>query len=233
MKHELPPVRIATPKDEPAVMSMCHRLWEENGLFSYNEDKVRDVIRKCYKQEGSIVGVIEKNGTIEASTCLVISDFYYSSDWHLAELWNFVDAPYRRSYNAEALIEFGKACSDKMKIPYFTGIITCKQMAGKVRLYRRSLGYPTGAFFLYGSNWKSEPLQDNLELRQRLKEFARVCNETKIPESRDAVCRHVAPVLKNAAVLLREAAEAIGGEDDIWSAAKPVNGAGSQVKGAA
>ena len=224
MKPDLPAVRIATPKDEPAIMAMCKRLHLENGLFSYDEDKVRAVIRKCYKQEGSIVGVIEKNGTIEASTCLMISDFYYTAEWHLAELWNFVDEPYRRSHNAEALIEFGKSCSDKMKVPFFTGIITNRSMAGKVRLYRRSLGYPTGAFFVYNAKWVSEPMQDHSDLRNRLKEFAQLCNDSRV--SAVIARQKLGP-------LLREAAEAISRDDDIWGSTGAPKKSGAQVRGAA
>ena len=189
MSQEMPQVRIARPEDETAILSMCRRLWEENGLFSYNEDKVRECLHHCYNRkpvkEGEppetpvVVGVIENNyKIIEASTCLMVSEFYYSDDWHLAELWNFVDEPYRRSKNIDALVEFGKGISVQMGIPYFTGIITNKQMAGKVRKYRRLLGHPAGAFFIYNAPWKSEPMEDHFELRARLKQVAGVCVDT-------------------------------------------------------
>src|SRR5580698_530928 len=134
--RDLPTVTIARPDQESAIMAMCNRLWEENGLFSYNPEKVRQCLHQCYarKDENAtpvIVGVItNETGQIEASTCLMVSDFYYTDDWHLAELWNFVDEPYRASRNAEALIQFGKSCADTMSVPFFTGIITNKQMAG-------------------------------------------------------------------------------------------------------
>lgn len=205
-----PEVTIMTADDRGAVLEMCHRLWEENGLFSFNERKVLEVLDSCLEGSGSIVGVIKRDGVIEASTGLSISEFYYTDDWHLAELWNFVDAPYRRSRNAEALIAFGMACSDKMKIPYFTGIITNRQMAGKVRLYRRLLGYPTGAFFVHGAKWKSEPMRDNADLRGRLRRCAEECNGYRMTPR--AAAKEVAP-------LLREAAEALGAEDNIWGGA--------------
>src|SRR5580698_414857 len=134
---DLPKVEIAKQSDEAEILAMCRRLWEENGLFSYNEDKVKECLHLCYARKKDekgapcIVGVIKgDDGAIQASTCLMVSDFYYTSDWHLAELWNFVDEPYRVSRNAEALIQFGKSCADTMSVPFFTGIITNKQMAG-------------------------------------------------------------------------------------------------------
>src|SRR5262245_66687015 len=101
---DLPKVRIATRADEEEVMAMCRALHEENGLFSLDEGKIRDIFRKYYDRKGAIIGVIGQAGNIEASTCLLISDNYYTNDNHLAELWNHVGRDYRHSRNAEALI---------------------------------------------------------------------------------------------------------------------------------
>ena len=144
-------------------MAMCRALHDENGLFSLNEDKIRAVIRKCYERKGAIVGVIGPTGKIEASTCLLISDYYYTDDWHLAELWNHVGKDFRNSRNAEALICFGIKCQKEIDIPLITGIITNNRVAGKVRLYRQLLGYPAGAFFVVGGKWPKgvEPSQED------------------------------------------------------------------------
>ena len=201
----LPEVRIATPADEEEVMELCRRLWRENGLFTLNEQKVRDTIRKCYEAKGNIVGVIGPAGHIEASTCLSISDTHYTDDWHLVELWNYVAPEYRKSRNAEALIEFAKACSDKMKIPLFTGIITESALAGKVRLYRRRLGNPTGAFFVHNAKFKprldDEPIEDNSDLRKRLAAFVDGHSNQKI--SREVVQKQLLPLLREVAEVLR------------------------------
>ena len=169
----LPKVRIATPADEEDVMAMCRALHEENGLFSLDEQKIRDIFRKFYERRGAIVGVIGPAGRIEASTCLLISDSYYTTDQHLAELWNHVGKEYRHSRNAEALILFGKECSDKIGLPLITGIISNNRVAQKVRFYRRYLGFPAGAFFVYGAKWKDgvkpseEDFMTTLELHSR------------------------------------------------------------------
>jgi len=188
-------------------MAMCHRLHSENGMFSMKEAKVRECIQRVFKREGVIIGVIGDPGQIEASICLVISDNWYTEDWHLAETWNYVLPEYRRSNNAEALLVYGMACAEKMRIPFFTGIITNKQMAGKVRMYRRLLGYPVGAFFVYNSNWKTEPMVDHSELHAKLKKAIVRCTDGKVSTS---VAR------KEIGPLLKEAAEAISREDNIW-----------------
>lgn len=222
MPHDLPYVRIATPADEEAVMAMCRRLHLENGLFSLNEDKVRTLLHRCYKGEGTIIGVIGEPGHLEASTCLSISDFHYTDDWHLSELWNFVEESFRRSGNAEALIEFGKACAVKMGVPFVTGIITNRSMAGKVRLYRRLLGYPAGAFFCFNSKWKSEPIEKHDLLRERLREWAQKCNDNRVTP---------AMTRKEIGQLLRDAARALSNEDDIWSNAKKKSNGAERADG--
>ena len=153
---DLPVVRLATPADEEEIMEMCRRLHAENGLFDLAEDKVRDCLKRYYDRAGAIVGVIGKHGHIEASTCLLFSEMYYTKKWHLAELWNFVDKNFRNSRNAEALIEFGKKSAVKIGVPFITGIITNDRTAAKVRLYRRMLGYPAGAFFVFNAEWKNQ-----------------------------------------------------------------------------
>jgi hypothetical protein len=218
MTQELPKVRIARPEDEEGIMAMCRNLHSENGLFSFNDDKVRALIRRCFNKEMVIVGVIGDD-VIQASICMMMTDYYYTDDWHLGELWNYVDPGFRNSRNAEALIEFGKACAVKIGLPFITGIITNKHMAGKVRLYRKLLGYPSGAFFLYNANWNPEPMADHADLRVRLKSIAHQC-EKQGRLSADFSRKELAP-------LLYEAARAISEEDNLWSSAAKTNGHGS------
>ena len=178
-RPELPTVRVAQPSDEAEIMEMCRKLHAENGLFSFSEDKVRDYLHRCYNRKGAIIGVIGESGNIQASTCLLISEMYYTRDWHLAELWNHVLEQFRASRNAEGLIAFGKKCSEEIGIPFITGIITNTRTAAKVRLYRRILGYPAGAFFVYNGKWNNgnppseedfwKPFETRVQLRKRVR----------------------------------------------------------------
>lgn len=197
MRQNLPTVRIAQPSDVEEVVSMCRRLHNENGVFALNEAKVRNCLQRCFDRAGTIVGVIGAPGSIEASTCMEFSTFYYTDDWHLSELWNFVEKDHRHgTYNAEALIDFCKKCADHMQMPLFTGIVTNKQMAGKVRLYRRLLGYPVGAYFLYNSHWRSEPMTESSGLISELRELAGKAAEGKLSKKEQT---KLSSALKNAA----------------------------------
>ncbi len=174
----LPEVRLATPADQDDIMAMCRRLHAENGLFALSDDKVLGCLKRYYAREGAIVGVIGKPGHLEASTCLLFSEMYYTTDWHLAELWNYVEPEHRRSHNAEALIDFGKRSAKKIGVPLITGIITNDRTAAKVRLYQRLLGAPAGAFFVFNGAWQRaeprvedfwQPFEKRGDKRRRLK----------------------------------------------------------------
>ena len=218
--QELPKVRLAVPEDESAIMAMCRRLHSENGLFSLNEEKVAALLQKYFQQQGVILGVIGDPGKLEASTCITLSDYYYSDQIHLSELWNFVEKEYRKSKDAEALIRFGMDCAHKMtenmgvQCPFLTGIITDTRTAGKVRLYHRLLGHAAGAFFVYNAKWHHEPMEDHSALAIRLREAAKLCNDRKV--TFEVAQRKIGP-------LLREAAEAVGAEDKIWGPTKLTN----------
>ena len=49
------------------------------------------------------------------------------------------------------------------KIPLIIGVLTSMQMAAKVRLYRRFLGIPVGAFFVHNADWvaKQQPAEED------------------------------------------------------------------------
>lgn len=172
--RDLPPVRLAAPGDEDEIMAMCRRLHAENGLFALDDDLVRALLQRYFRRDKVIVGVIGAPGHIEASTCIVFSTMYYTPEWHLAELWNFVDEPFRQSRNLEALIGFGKNSADRIGLPLITGIITDTRTAAKVRLYRRLLGTPAGAFFVYGGQWIADRERSADIWKVMLKEEARM-----------------------------------------------------------
>lgn len=157
----LPAVRLASPSDETELMDMVQRLHAENGLFSFSRSKCLNRMRQLLRCKGGIVGVIGAPGSIQASIGLAIADHYYTDDLHLCELWNYVDEKFRRSRNAESLIEFAKRCAVEIKTPLIIGVVTNIRMAGKIRLYRRRLGYPAGAFFVHNGAWQEPPSKDD------------------------------------------------------------------------
>lgn len=112
-----------------------------------------EFFERAFAKKGGIIGVIGEPNNIEAMQYLLVSKFWYSKDHHLEECFNFVRHDMRKSDHARKLLSFAKECADTLKIPLVIGVLTNSRMEGKVRLYRRSLGIPAGAFFVYNANW--------------------------------------------------------------------------------
>lgn len=143
------PVRRATPADEPELMEMCRELHAENGLFTMNEAKVREMLEKAFNQQGALIGALGPTGHIEGAIFMLISAFWYTHDYCLEELFSYVRPEYRRSTNAKDLINFGKRCSDELGIPLVIGVISNERTKAKVGLYQRQLADPVGAYFVH------------------------------------------------------------------------------------
>ena len=132
-------------------------LCEENGMFSLSEKKVDYYISRLLHPESislddtgprGFIGVIGPIGALEGCIMLTVGSVWYSEDFTLDEHLNFVDPSHRSSNHAKALIEYAKACSDKIGIRLVIGILSTKRTAAKVRLYERQLT-PAGSFFIH------------------------------------------------------------------------------------
>lgn len=115
------------------------------------------MLHKAFDRKGGVIGVIGDPGNIEALIFLLISSFWYSSAWHLEELFSYVRPQFRKSTHAKALVEWAKRASDEIGIPLVIGIISNTRTEAKVRLYRRQLKDPAGAFFVYRKNGADMP----------------------------------------------------------------------------
>ena len=151
-------VRIANRNDEDEIMRLLNQMHAEGGLLPLDEMEVRKTFHLAFNRQGGILGVIGEPGDIKAMIFLLISKFWYTKNHHLEELFNFVRPDVRKSKEnyAPRMIEFAKQCADEIGIPLTIGILTNQRMEGKVRLYRRSLGIPVGAWFIHGARWQNE-----------------------------------------------------------------------------
>lgn len=129
---------------------MFHETHLENGLFPPCENKVRHFLRLALSGRGGIIGVIGDHGHLQASLYLLFSTHWYSEQWHLQELWNYVRPEYRKTDNAKELIGFAKRCSNELGIPLVIGVVATNKTEAKIRLYERQLlAKPAGSFFLH------------------------------------------------------------------------------------
>ena len=146
-------VRIATRLDEPEIIRLLHIMHMENGMMPLDERCASEFFARAFDRKGGIIGVIDGGSGIEAMIYLLLTRFWYTSASHLEECFNFVRPDCRKSDHARTLISFAQKCSDEINIPLLIGVLTNNRMEEKVRLYRRALGIPVGAFFVYAPNW--------------------------------------------------------------------------------
>ena len=153
-------VRVATHADREVVLESMIRAYEENALVNQDKahclatidpDRVMEFVNSAFDRKGGVIGVIGTD-RIEAHIAIALSQWWYSSDWHLEELSSFVHPDFRRSTHAKSLLQFGKWFSEKMSdsvpTPLFIGILNGERMEAKVRLYQRQFTM-RGALFYY------------------------------------------------------------------------------------
>jgi hypothetical protein len=145
----LPKVRIATPLDIDDLLRLGDELHAENAIMPKDDTVIRQCVVDAILGRASVIAVIGEIGEIQGAIHLAFNRFWYTSDVHLAELWAFVRPQYRKSRNAVALIEFAKSMAVEFKTPLFIGVVSNTDTEKKIRMYRRRLGEPAGAYFLY------------------------------------------------------------------------------------
>lgn len=142
-------VRFATPPDEDALLALLTLAHAENGLFTQDDSKVRAMIRRATEHQGGMIGVIDGASGLEGVIVMVLSQFWYSEDWHIEECVNFVHPDHRRSTHARRLLEFAKWIQVQLGVPLLAGILTLNRLEPKMRLYQRQLPQ-VGAVFQHG-----------------------------------------------------------------------------------
>jgi hypothetical protein len=153
-------VRIATRDDEPGLIRLLEMMHAESGMFDLDNDAMKQTFARAFNREGGLIGVIGPSNDIQAGLYLLITKFWYTTQDHLEDLFNFVRPDHRKSDYADTLIKFGQDCADKIGIPLILGVLTNRRVEAKVRLYRRRLGVPVGAVFAYNAHWVNEDAID-------------------------------------------------------------------------
>jgi hypothetical protein len=142
------PVRKAKPEDRDTILHICTRNHDENGQFKLAMPKVEEMIDRAFGKRDAIIGVVGKD-RIEGLIMMLITQFWYTNDWCLEEVMNYVLPEYRRSTHAKDMISFAKRCSNEIGIPLVIGVVANERTKAKIELYRRQLGDPVGGYFIH------------------------------------------------------------------------------------
>ena len=143
------PIRLATIADEAEILALCRELHAENGLFPMSDERVMQMLSTCFDRKGGIIGLVGAPGGVQAVMFLKLANHWYSEEWFLEELFSYVRPEHRKTTHAKRLVDWAKHMADDLGLPALIGIISLDRTEAKVRLYRRQLGNPAGAFFLY------------------------------------------------------------------------------------
>lgn len=141
-------VRVAVPQDEEAVFAILKLAHEENGSSStLSPQKVIENIKAATEKRGGIIGVIDGEKGIEGVIFLILSQWWYSDDWHWMEMCNFVHSDCRRSDHAKNLIDFSKWVVEQMEMTLCIGVMSEIRTEAKVKLYQRRLKLGGAIFY--------------------------------------------------------------------------------------
>lgn len=174
-------VRLAEDRDEDTLMEMTRLVHDECGLrtaddapLPFCEDKVRGTLRDAINPSDRAdpsrlyIGVIENGDRLEGSVCLSICEPWYSNVRYVAEMWNVVLPPYRKSRNFDLLIAFSKQVALALKSPLLMGVMSTERQAAKMRLYERTFGVrPYGGYFLFNGEGVFTAKQERRQYLER------------------------------------------------------------------
>lgn len=154
-------IRVGTPEDVHDVMDLALTACEENAFVKPNPSRLLEDIWPALNLEKGLMGIIGTPNHLEGLVLLRLGKMWYSDQDVLEERAIFIYPEYRNAKGGRArrLCEFSKRVSDNLNIPLIIGVLSTIRTEGKVRLYERMFGKPTGAFFLYRASsggWKEE-----------------------------------------------------------------------------
>jgi GNAT superfamily N-acetyltransferase len=157
-------IRMGTPEDIYGMMDLALMACEENGFVNPDKTKLMTELWQALNLNYGMIGIIGKeNGPIEGAILLRIGPMWYSHDMVVEEKAIFIHPDHRgaKEGRARKLVEFAKNAADELGIPLLIGVLSNKRTEGKIRLYERQLGKPTGAFFLYGAKTGACPVTEH------------------------------------------------------------------------
>jgi hypothetical protein len=152
-----PRVRAAVREDIPEIFNLGRLLFKENAIMDWSDERIARWVEMAIQGDRAVIGVIGEVGRLEGMIHLFVSNFWYTDESHLEELYNFVHPDYRKSNNAKALLEFAKNAAKGVEtskgvgVPLMVGIISNHRTEQKIKLYQRRLGKPSGAYWLFNA----------------------------------------------------------------------------------
>ena len=146
-------IRIGTPEDLDEIMRIALDACEENAFLPPNPQRLLMDIWPALNRDKGLIGIISQpNGPAEGVILLRVGNLWYSDVMTIEEKAVFVKKEFRNAKGGRArkLCEFGKKVADELQMPLIIGVLSNHRTQGKIKMYERIFGQPSGAYFLYG-----------------------------------------------------------------------------------
>jgi hypothetical protein len=148
------PIRIGTPADLDDMMDIAMNASDENGFVKPSVNKMLHEIYAALHRDHGLMGIIGIPGSrAEGAVLLRVGTMWYSDDPVIEEKAIFIREEFRAAKGGRArrLCRFSRFVADGMNIPLIIGVLSNHRTEGKVRMYQREFGPPSGAFFLHNA----------------------------------------------------------------------------------
>lgn len=160
-------VYVGNKDDLDGIMNLAMLGSKENGFVEANPQRLLMEIWPALNMDHGIIGIIGKDrANPEGCVLLRIGKMWYSDQEVLEEKAIFIHPDFRSAKGGRArrLCEFSKKVANSLNLPLIIGVLSNHRTAGKIRLYKRQFGEPSGAFFLYGA--KTGIMKDEVDGRK-------------------------------------------------------------------
>jgi hypothetical protein len=153
-------VWVGNPEDVHDIMDLAMQACDENGFVEPNPTRLLAEIWPALNREKGIVGIVGVPGEKPQGAILLrICNIWYSDQEILEERAVFIHPDFRSAKGGRArkLCDFSKKVADELGMPLTIGVMSNQRTSGKIRMYERIFGEPSGAYFLYGTRtgaWK-------------------------------------------------------------------------------
>jgi len=153
-------VWVGNPEDVHDIMDLAMQACDENGFVEPNPTRLLAEIWPALNREKGIVGIVGVPGKKPQGAILLrICNIWYSDQEILEERAVFIHPDFRSAKGGRArkLCDFSKKVADELGMPLTIGVMSNQRTSGKIRMYERIFGEPSGAYFLYGTRtgaWK-------------------------------------------------------------------------------
>jgi hypothetical protein len=141
-------IRLADEHDEFEIFKLCSLMHSEQPYHPLSWDRIVPMIRLATSRTRGIIGVVGERHDLKAAIFLVLDQIWYSDEWQLLELFNYVREDARKSTFAKDLIVYAKQCADRLNLDLTVGVYSTIRTQAKIRLYSRMIPQ-VGAFFGY------------------------------------------------------------------------------------